>query len=44
MQFAEGLNVHFDFSPGDAEPEIVNLAREVLPDDGLRLGRNLDFQ
>jgi hypothetical protein len=25
-------NAHFDFSPGDAEPDIVELACEVLPD------------
>jgi hypothetical protein len=30
---AQAANAHFDFSPGDAEPEIVELAREVLPDD-----------
>jgi hypothetical protein len=28
---AQAANAHFDFSPGDAEPEIVELAREVLP-------------
>jgi hypothetical protein len=30
---AQAANSHFDFSPGDAEPEIVALAREVLGPD-----------
>jgi hypothetical protein len=29
---AQAANAHFDFSKGAAEPEIVELAREVLPD------------
>lgn len=30
---AQAANSHFDFSSGDAEPEIVNLAREVSGPD-----------
>ncbi len=32
---AQAANAHFDFSKGAAEPDIVELAREVLPDDAL---------
>jgi hypothetical protein len=30
---AQAANSHFDFSTGDADPEIVDLAREVLGPD-----------